>query len=538
MGPDDIKIIRDKIKERGYSWSAGETSISKVPLEKRNRHLGLAMLEAELSWIRALISAEEARSDKRASIYPAAWNWRNVVGQDWTTEVKDQGGCGSCVAFATVSMIESNLEIFKRNPSLKPDLSEADLFFRGCGHCCSGGWSFVPALRYAQSRGIPDEACFPYDDETAVPCPNRDTRAVKIKNWRRIFSTPQAKEWISSIGPIMTGMNVYHDFFYYRNGIYRNAHGGYIGNHAVCIVGYDDANSCWICKNSWGQGWGESGWFKIAYGNCGIGNRFGYYAVQFNDDDDIIMPKDGRAFVRLKGCETAFDDEVRLYYPEDKAILPAVSANIGKPFEAGSFKAGTRLIFALKTSEGYTYYTDQSLNIDAADHVNKVQTGAYKWELRWEDIFGLGEQDYNDVVMEVEIFNRSPDDLVVPRDGRVFVRLKSKRTSLDDQFLQCSPENRQIFDTSAANIGTAIDLGEFTAGITLTFALKTQEGYTYYAGQAVNPDSCRHVRKLVTGHNKWELRWSDRYMPKNSDFKDLIIEVEVIPSSIETKTGL
>jgi C1A family cysteine protease len=38
----------------------------------------------------------------------------------------------------------------------------------------------------------------------------------------------------------------------------------------VSVVGYDDATGCWICKNSWGAGFGEGGFFRIAYGNCGI----------------------------------------------------------------------------------------------------------------------------------------------------------------------------------------------------------------------------------------------------------------------------
>ncbi|MFB3766027.1 MAG: C1 family peptidase [Methanotrichaceae archaeon] len=527
MGPNNLKIIRDKISEEGYSWSAGETQVSKLPAETRKRYLGLVMSEAELERIRAAVIAEKVRSEIRASVYPPSWNWRAASGQDWTTKVKDQGDCGSCVAFATIGMIESNLKIFKRDPSLSPDLSEADLFFRGCGRCCVNGWNFVAALRYAQSSGMPDEACFRYDNDSTASCPDRDKRAIKIRGWRSIFSASQAKEWISTKGPIMTGMEVYEDFFYYRKGIYKSTYGSYIGDHAVCIVGYDDANGFWICKNSWGPGWGDSGWFKITYRDCGIGDKFGYYAVRFTDDNDIIMPKDGRAFVRLKGCQAAFDEEVRLYYPDDKAIFAVVNSNIGIPFNAGNFSAGTRLIFALKTSEGYTYYTDQSLNKDAADHVIKVQIGTYKWELRWEDIFGLGEQDYNDVVMEVEILGKSTGDIVVPKDGRVFVRIKGKRTSLNDQLLLYNSINKQIFDTGTANIGMSFDLGTFKAGAALTFALKTQEGYTYYADQLLNPDNCVHVKKLTTGYNKWELRWSDHYMPVNSDYKDVVIEVEL-----------
>jgi hypothetical protein len=39
----------------------------------------------------------------------------------------------------------------------------------------------------------------------------------------------------------------------------------------LCLfVGYDDTQGCWICKNSWGSAWGESGFFRIAYGQCGI----------------------------------------------------------------------------------------------------------------------------------------------------------------------------------------------------------------------------------------------------------------------------
>lgn len=41
-------------------------------------------------------------------------------------------------------------------------------------------------------------------------------------------------------------------------------------NHAVLLVGYD-ANGNWRIKNSWGTGWGESGYIRLASGNtCGL----------------------------------------------------------------------------------------------------------------------------------------------------------------------------------------------------------------------------------------------------------------------------
>jgi len=38
----------------------------------------------------------------------------------------------------------------------------------------------------------------------------------------------------------------------------------------VVLIGYDDGQGCWIARNSWGAGWGDSGYFRIAYGECGI----------------------------------------------------------------------------------------------------------------------------------------------------------------------------------------------------------------------------------------------------------------------------
>lgn len=535
MGLEEIKTIRSKILEKSLSWSAGTTSISALPEEARRKYLGLVVPEEEKELIRRMMVEEDALAAEQGKVfvYPNSWDWRRVSDRDWTTPVRDQGGCGACVAFATVAMIESSLEIFTRNPNLNPDLSEADLFFRGCGDCCGRGWNFLPALRYAQNSGIPDEACFPYRSNQSSSCPNRDKRIVKIESWKTLSGASQAKEWISRKGPIMTGFHVYEDFFYYQSGVYRSAYGGYAGDHAVCVVGYDDAAGYWICKNSWGVGWGDRGWFKIGYGECGIGNNFGYYAVAFSADDDLIMPREGRMVVRFKESNTALKDEIWLTYPENRRIFKAEKSALGKAFEIGTFQSGSRLTLALKTSDGHIYYTDQSLNADACDHVKKVQTGTFKWELRWEDLYGLGEKDFNDVVMEIEIFSPWTDDLVMPKDGRVLVTFKSKVTRFQDEFRLKSPQDKLIFKSDSSSLGKSFDLGTFRAGERLSFALRTSEGHTYYTDQILNPDSLSHVRKLPTGYNKWELRWEDSYGLGNKDYKDIVVEIEAIPTSNE-----
>ncbi|MGA2404134.1 MAG: C1 family peptidase [Syntrophobacteraceae bacterium] len=56
--------------------------------------------------------------------------------------------------------------------------------------------------------------------------------------------------------------------FLYSKGAYSYVGGPgntHQGGHGVTIVGYDDANQYFLVKNSRAVGWGEAGFFRIAY---------------------------------------------------------------------------------------------------------------------------------------------------------------------------------------------------------------------------------------------------------------------------------
>jgi C1A family cysteine protease len=38
-----------------------------------------------------------------------------------------------------------------------------------------------------------------------------------------------------------------------------------MGGHAVVAVGYDEASSRFVVRNSWGTGWGKQGYFTMPY---------------------------------------------------------------------------------------------------------------------------------------------------------------------------------------------------------------------------------------------------------------------------------
>ena len=80
------------------------------------------------------------------------------------------------------------------------------------------------------------------------------------------------KTYISSYGAIGRAWTSTRTSSATRSGVYQHVSGGYAGGHCVSLIGYDDAQGCWIAKNSWGTDWGESGYFKIAYGQCRIEN--------------------------------------------------------------------------------------------------------------------------------------------------------------------------------------------------------------------------------------------------------------------------
>lgn len=263
-------------------WTAGRTSVSGLSAEERARLCGLPMDVIE--WESAQAKEQPAVLSTSYS-YPFAVDWRNYGGQNWTTPIRQQGGCSSCAAFATVGAIEARLEIAAGNSALNPDLSEAQLFYCGCGSCCGDGMLANQAMDYARDTGLADEGCFPYTarNQDCRLCQDWPSRVSRIHEWVGFTGVSNMKQALADGGPFQATMLVYGDFFEYAGGVYTHTYGSLEGAHAVTIVGYDDKGGYWIAKNSWGTGWGENGWFRIAYGQCSI-DSYAYVPIIFDEE--------------------------------------------------------------------------------------------------------------------------------------------------------------------------------------------------------------------------------------------------------------
>lgn len=210
---------------------------------------------------------------------PKSLDWRKMNGSNYVTPIRNQGQCGSCYAFSSMAMLESRLMILSKN-SIKKVFSPQDVV--GCSEYsqgCSGGFPYLIAGKYAEDFGVVEESCFRYmgSDSRCIESPScKRYRATNYKYVGGYFGACNEEQILMEVqnGPVSVAFEVTDDFQQYRSGIYQ--HTGLtdkfnpfrLTNHAVLVVGYGEEVGVkyWIVKNSWGAGWGESGYFRIIRG--------------------------------------------------------------------------------------------------------------------------------------------------------------------------------------------------------------------------------------------------------------------------------
>lgn len=270
--------LNEKLQQAGQPWEAGEAVFSEEQLKTMcgfQPQEGLSILERQEKSRQMYESKEHFSTTALAA---------SIDLTRYMNPIRYQGDCGSCVAFGTVAAAEGTVKYQAKNPNMNVAFSEAHLFYCHAyseGRTCkepliphSAGWWPDRALIAFQQKGVVTKACFPYDPAN-VPlacklCPDWASNITYSTNYARLTSVSAMKDSLAKNGPLIACLDVYEDFGSYKNGIYQHMQGKYIGGHCVCIVGYDDAQQCWIGRNSWDLRWGMQGYFKIKYGQCGI----------------------------------------------------------------------------------------------------------------------------------------------------------------------------------------------------------------------------------------------------------------------------
>jgi len=293
----------DQINQKATTWTAGQNFHPSTSMETIRQLLG-RLPESKNSRLPQKTTYLPSEIEDLPENFDARKEWSDCP---TIPEIRDQGGCGSCWAVAAVEVMSDRSCIASKG-ELKIRYSSEDLLSccHSCGMGCNGGYMSA-AFYHWQRIGIVSggpygspEGCRPYSlepcehhvDGPRPKCGHHSTPSC-VKNCQDGYSKKYSEDLhkaskvygissnenkimaeLKTHGPVEAGFDVYADFVSYKSGVYKYVHGGYLGGHAIKVLGWGVENGVkyWLCANSWNTDWGDKGYFKILRGEneCGI----------------------------------------------------------------------------------------------------------------------------------------------------------------------------------------------------------------------------------------------------------------------------
>ncbi len=194
----------------------------------------------------------------------------------WASPVEDQLHLGSCVGQAVVGAYELLLNKVDRKKFT--DLSRLFVYYNARlldNSVEEDVGAYVrDGIKAVNKYGVCSESTWPYLIERFANAPSiqsyEDAQRRLIKNYYRIESIKDIVDALNADNPVVTSMNVYDSFYELdRPGTtilpMPRAEENVIGGHAVTFVGYDLSKKLFLARNSFGEDWGEEGYFWVPF---------------------------------------------------------------------------------------------------------------------------------------------------------------------------------------------------------------------------------------------------------------------------------
>jgi hypothetical protein len=244
----EIRSINDIIKEKGFRWQAGITSKSYLSNAEKKKLCGIILdtSKARIAIWKDGKTPEHYKTSEMTGVRQSETvpNWIGYMGR-----IKDQNGCPNCWAHAAAGVTIGLLHHY-HGSNIGINLDEYDISNNAsCGFACDSG-THNPAcgFGYIYSNKVRCEQAYNQS-------PNYDYAYYTMSSYNA-EDEPSIANIKSALqySPVNANMLVYSDFSSYPGGIYHHTGGKPLGRHAIIIVSYNDEDSCWICKNSYGTG--------------------------------------------------------------------------------------------------------------------------------------------------------------------------------------------------------------------------------------------------------------------------------------------
>ena len=265
---------------------------------------------------------------KKGSDIPASYDLRPEM-----PAVRDQDPFGTCWTFSAMAAAESNL-IHEKAILTKDsaDLSEWYLAYYGYNdesedlpsftydsseveYYDAGGDDWRSAAILTRGTGFLEEASAPYPQSAAgAYSPDLKARKYKLNNVLYLGNLGErevrlkdarintVKEAIMEYGAVSIG--IYQGEFTAASGAYFRDTDEIGTNHAVTIVGWDDdyavsnfadpagipsEDGAWIVRNSWGNTWGDEGYYYVSYEEGSLNDGVVYDTAAAPDKEKIYQ---------------------------------------------------------------------------------------------------------------------------------------------------------------------------------------------------------------------------------------------------------